>query len=192
MKRRGDLVSMHRICRPVRRITIAVADTGIGMTGEQMGKLFEEFSQASSATASKCGGTDLGLVISRRVCQMIAGDITVESDPAAGRPSRSGCRRLWSHPRKWWLPIQPLQDSRPIRPWIASSMYRRAPLYYRTPMILIASIIAVGSASPCRRCHARCRAPPRRTGSACRWSAPRSRSAPAAWRRCGPGRAASR
>ena len=65
-------------------ITIAVADTGIGMTGEQMGKLFQEFSQASSATASKYGGTGLGLVISRRFCQMMGGDITVESEPGRG------------------------------------------------------------------------------------------------------------
>ena len=65
-------------------ITIAVADTGIGMTGEQMGKLFQEFSQASSATASKYGGTGLGLAISRRFCQMMGGDITVESEPGRG------------------------------------------------------------------------------------------------------------
>jgi signal transduction histidine kinase len=65
-------------------ITIAVADSGIGMTSEQMGKLFQEFSQASSTTASKYGGTGLGLVISRRFCQMMGGDITVESEPGHG------------------------------------------------------------------------------------------------------------
>ena len=65
-------------------ITFAVADTGIGMTPEQMGKLFQEFSQASSATASKYGGTGLGLAISRRFCQMMGGDITVESEPGRG------------------------------------------------------------------------------------------------------------
>jgi signal transduction histidine kinase len=65
-------------------ITIAVTDTGIGMTPEQMGKLFQEFSQASSTTASKYGGTGLGLVISRRFCQMMGGDITVESEPGHG------------------------------------------------------------------------------------------------------------
>jgi len=65
-------------------VTIAVADTGIGMTPEQMGKLFQEFSQASSSTASKYGGTGLGLVISRRFCQMMGGDITVESAPGKG------------------------------------------------------------------------------------------------------------
>jgi signal transduction histidine kinase len=65
-------------------ITLSVADTGIGMTAEQMGKLFQEFSQASSTTASKYGGTGLGLVISRRFCQMMGGDITVESEPGRG------------------------------------------------------------------------------------------------------------
>ena len=65
-------------------ITLAVTDTGIGMTSEQVGKLFQEFSQASSSTASKYGGTGLGLVISRRFCQMMGGDITVESEPGRG------------------------------------------------------------------------------------------------------------
>jgi signal transduction histidine kinase len=65
-------------------ITLSVSDTGIGMTPEQMGKLFQEFSQVSSTTASKYGGTGLGLVISRRFCQMMGGDITVESEPGHG------------------------------------------------------------------------------------------------------------
>jgi signal transduction histidine kinase len=65
-------------------VTLAVTDTGIGMTTEQMGKLFQEFSQASSTTASKYGGTGLGLAISRRFCQMMGGDITVESEPGRG------------------------------------------------------------------------------------------------------------
>jgi signal transduction histidine kinase len=65
-------------------ITLAVTDTGIGMTPDQMGKLFQEFAQASSSTASKYGGTGLGLVISRRFCQMMGGDITVESEPGRG------------------------------------------------------------------------------------------------------------
>jgi signal transduction histidine kinase len=65
-------------------VTLSVADTGIGMTAEQMGKLFQEFSQGSSATASKYGGTGLGLAISRRFCQMMGGDITVASKPGRG------------------------------------------------------------------------------------------------------------
>ncbi len=65
-------------------ITIAVTDSGIGMTAEQMGKLFQEFSQADSATARNYGGTGLGLAISRRFCQMMGGDITVASEPGRG------------------------------------------------------------------------------------------------------------
>jgi anti-sigma regulatory factor (Ser/Thr protein kinase) len=65
-------------------ITIAVTDTGIGMTPEQMGKLFQEFSQASATTGSKYGGTGLGLAISRHFCRMTGGDITMESKPGGG------------------------------------------------------------------------------------------------------------
>src|SRR5262249_36088108 len=65
-------------------VTLSVADTGIGMTTEQMGKLFQEFSRASSKPARKYGGTGLGLVISRKFCQMMGGDITVASEPGKG------------------------------------------------------------------------------------------------------------
>ena len=65
-------------------IKIDVTDTGIGMTPEQMEKLFQEFSQASSTTASKYGGTGLGLAISRHFCRLMGGDVTVESQPGKG------------------------------------------------------------------------------------------------------------
>ncbi len=66
------------------RIAIAVRDSGIGMTPEQMGKLFQSFSQADSSTTRKYGGTGLGLAISRKFCQMMGGDITVTSEPGKG------------------------------------------------------------------------------------------------------------
>src|SRR5262249_30274319 len=60
-------------------LTFAVADTGIGMTEEQLGRLFEAFSQAEASTRSKYGGTGLGLAISRHFARMMGGDLTVES-----------------------------------------------------------------------------------------------------------------
>jgi signal transduction histidine kinase/DNA-binding response OmpR family regulator len=65
-------------------VTFRVSDTGIGMTPEQMGKLFQDFAQAEASTAREYGGTGLGLAISRRFCQMMGGDITVESQPGQG------------------------------------------------------------------------------------------------------------
>jgi len=66
------------------RIEFVVADSGIGMTAEQVSRLFQEFSQVDSSTTRKYGGTGLGLAISRRFCQMMGGDISVESQPGQG------------------------------------------------------------------------------------------------------------
>jgi signal transduction histidine kinase len=60
-------------------ISFAVSDTGIGMTEEQLGRLFEAFSQAEASTRSTYGGTGLGLAISRHFCRLMGGDLTVTS-----------------------------------------------------------------------------------------------------------------
>ena len=65
-------------------ITLAVADTGIGMTPSRWASCSRNFPRLPPATASKYGGTGLGLAISRRFCQMMGGDITVESEPGRG------------------------------------------------------------------------------------------------------------
>ncbi|MGH7673810.1 MAG: ATP-binding protein, partial [Gemmatimonadales bacterium] len=65
-------------------IVLRVRDSGIGMTPEQLGRLFEPFSQAEAATASKYGGTGLGLAITRRFCQLMGGDVTAASEPGRG------------------------------------------------------------------------------------------------------------
>jgi signal transduction histidine kinase/CheY-like chemotaxis protein len=65
-------------------VEIAVIDTGIGMTPEQMSRLFEEFSQADASTERQYGGTGLGLAITRQLCQMMGGEVTVASEPGKG------------------------------------------------------------------------------------------------------------
>jgi signal transduction histidine kinase len=64
-------------------VRLAVGDTGIGMSADQVGRLFQEFSQAEASTSRSYGGT--GLALSRRFCRLMGGDVTVES--ALGRGS---------------------------------------------------------------------------------------------------------
>ena len=66
------------------RVLFRVTDSGIGMTQEEIGRLFEAFTQADASMTRRFGGTGLGLVISRRFCRMMGGDITVESEPGHG------------------------------------------------------------------------------------------------------------
>jgi signal transduction histidine kinase len=61
-----------------------VTDTGIGMTEEQLELIFKPFTQADASTTRKYGGTGLGLTISQRLCQILGGDITVESQVDRG------------------------------------------------------------------------------------------------------------
>ena len=65
-------------------MVFVVADTGIGMTPDQLGRVFQAFAQAEASTASKYGGTGLGLAISRRFCEMMGGTVVVGSTPGKG------------------------------------------------------------------------------------------------------------
>ncbi len=65
-------------------IEFAVSDTGIGMTREQLEKIFDPFTQADASTTRKYGGTGLGLALSRRFARMMGGEIKVESERGKG------------------------------------------------------------------------------------------------------------
>jgi signal transduction histidine kinase/CheY-like chemotaxis protein len=72
------------VARDSRMIEFSIVDTGIGMTAEQMGRLFQAFEQADASTTKKYGGTGLGLVLCRRFSQLMGGDVTVSSQPGVG------------------------------------------------------------------------------------------------------------
>ncbi|MFC1664128.1 PAS-domain containing protein, partial [Pseudomonadota bacterium] len=66
------------------RIVFVVTDNGIGMSAEQCKRIFDEFSQGDSSTSRQYGGTGLGLTICRRLCNVMGGDVTVESEIGNG------------------------------------------------------------------------------------------------------------
>src|SRR4051812_32909163 len=81
-------ITLHAGTEPLghglTRVSIAVSDTGIGLSEEQRARLFEPFAQADSSTTRRFGGTGLGLSIVRRLAQLMKGDIAVESRQGAG------------------------------------------------------------------------------------------------------------
>jgi signal transduction histidine kinase len=65
-------------------VEFRVVDSGIGMSAEQIGRLYRPFTQADASTTRKYGGTGLGLAISRRLCEMMGGSLSVESQLGKG------------------------------------------------------------------------------------------------------------
>jgi adenylate cyclase len=77
-------VGIERLQTDRPMVQIKISDTGIGMSEEQLGRLFQAFSQADASTTKKFGGTGLGLVITRHFCRLLGGDITVASQAGEG------------------------------------------------------------------------------------------------------------
>jgi len=83
-------------------VSFEVTDTGIGMTQDQVDKVFEAFTQADNSTTRKYGGTGLGLTITKKFCKMMGGDISVSSEPGVGSTFTIQ------------LPVQEMDNSQPV------------------------------------------------------------------------------
>jgi signal transduction histidine kinase/CheY-like chemotaxis protein len=84
---RGEIVVKARIQEDDeggQMVCFSVSDTGIGLTDEQMGRLFQAFEQADASTTRQHGGTGLGLAISKRLAQLMGGDVGVTSEIGKG------------------------------------------------------------------------------------------------------------
>ena len=84
-------------------LVFSVADTGIGMTEEQLGKLFERFVQADNSVTRRYGGSGLGLALTRSFAELLGGRISVESKPGEGSVFTLEVP-LESHPTAEWSP----------------------------------------------------------------------------------------
>ncbi len=78
------IVSLHQNQDGASSVVFRVRDTGIGMTQQQLGRLFSAFTQADESMSRRFGGTGLGLVISRSLAKMLGGDVTVQSQEGLG------------------------------------------------------------------------------------------------------------
>lgn len=77
-------VKSKQISPTIHQLHVAISDTGIGIAPEQLTHLFQPFSQADTSNTRRYGGTGLGLIISKRLCELMGGEIWVESQPREG------------------------------------------------------------------------------------------------------------
>ncbi|HSV36781.1 MAG TPA: DAHL domain-containing protein [Ramlibacter sp.] len=113
---KGEVVISVRASERTERdvvLQFRVRDTGIGLTAEQMGRLFQSFSQADASTTRKFGGTGLGLAISKQLAELMGGTVGVESEPGQGSVFWFSARLGIGQARKRELPPSAdLRDSR--------------------------------------------------------------------------------
>ncbi|MCA8959152.1 MAG: response regulator [Planctomycetes bacterium] len=99
------------------RLVVEVSDTGIGMSGEQLSRIFDAFAQADASTTRRFGGTGLGLSISRALTHLLGGSLTATSSPGEGSTFRLE------------LPLRAVPDARRVADldrWAPSATQRRA------------------------------------------------------------------
>jgi two-component system sensor histidine kinase/response regulator len=92
---RGEVVVRAKVLEKTaddQLVAFSVSDTGIGLTEEQIGRLFQAFEQADTSTTRRYGGTGLGLAISKRLAELMGGEVDVTSEPGKGSTFRFTAR----------------------------------------------------------------------------------------------------